>query len=167
MSPAQQAKYWWEWARVRDWYVAHGKTKPEADAMRHELHKKALGADKSTKVFTNRDLDKVFSAFRAIYDGGNLNAQMDAEDQPHRRRAKMEAWCINLSREVWPLDLESDPEFVRGKKLNAMAYRINKLPFDRCNDVQLAKIAGALEVQKKRDLERQIEQVEESDKNPF
>jgi hypothetical protein len=167
MNSAQTQKYFWEWGQARAWYVAHGKTKVEADAMRHELHKKALGADKSTKAFTNGDLDKVMAAFRAIHDGGNLNAQMDAEDQPERRRGKIEARAWILAREIWPLPLDRDAEYARRNKLFFLALRICKTPFEKCSDVQLSKVVGALEAQKRRELAKNVERVEVADENPF
>lgn len=76
MTPRQSALYWREWANVRE-------ICPAAD--RHDLHAAALGVDKSSKRFTNADLDKVLAEFRAVSDPANLDAQLARHDQPKRR----------------------------------------------------------------------------------
>lgn len=85
MNAAQTRKYWWEWSRTRVFYVGRGLTPEAADQKRHDLHRKALGRDKSSKSFTNADLDSVIGAFRAVWDGGNLDAQLRQLDQPEER----------------------------------------------------------------------------------
>ncbi len=77
MSPKQKALYFREWARVRS-------VDPSAD--RHALHTLALGTDKSSKEFTNADLDKVLGAFRAVTRPADLNAQVRQEKQPDIRQ---------------------------------------------------------------------------------
>lgn len=67
MSPKQKTLYWREWGRVR-------KIQPDAD--RHELHRQALGADKSSKAFNNRDLDRILGVFRAISQPADVDAQL-------------------------------------------------------------------------------------------
>lgn len=84
MNPAQLRMYRAEWAKVRRWYREHGLSPKAADAKRHEIHVKELGKNKSSLALTNGELTKVKRAFRAIYDGGNLNAQMRANDEPER-----------------------------------------------------------------------------------
>jgi hypothetical protein len=76
MTPKQKAWYWREWQAVR-------KACPDAD--RHALHTAALGRDKSSKLFTNRDLDQVIAQFRSISDPNGLNAQLRQLDQPRTR----------------------------------------------------------------------------------
>lgn len=91
MNAAQTSLYFREWGLARAWYVAHGIDPKQPDNKRHELHRKALGRDKSSKDFNNDDLDKVLAAFRAVHDGGNLDAQLQQLDQPENRRRSMEA----------------------------------------------------------------------------
>jgi hypothetical protein len=167
MNATQTAKYFWEWGQARAWYVAAWENEGGSRRDASRAAQKALGADKSTKVFTNGDLDKVLASFRAIHDGGNLNAQMDAEDQPERRRGKIEARAWILAREIWPLPLDPDPEYARRNKLFFLARRICKTPFERCTDVQLSKVVGALEAQRRRELAKNVERVETADENPF
>lgn len=91
MTPLQQKKYWWEWARCREFLAAKGYTADQADAERHNLHRKALGQDKSSTKFSNADFDAVIGVFRAVWDGGNLNAQLRQIDQPEMRSAAVRA----------------------------------------------------------------------------
>jgi hypothetical protein len=76
MTPKQTSLYWREWAAVR-------AAQPDAD--RHDLHHQALGAPKSSKEFTNRDLDLVLGVFRAISDPGSLKPQLRQENQERAR----------------------------------------------------------------------------------
>jgi hypothetical protein len=76
MTKAQASLYWREWGKVR-------KAAPETD--RHELHVRALGADRSHKEFTNGDLDQVLAEFRVVSEPWNLNAQMRQLNQPRKR----------------------------------------------------------------------------------
>jgi len=67
MTEKQERLYWREWAAVRAAW-------PEAD--RHELHARALGQDKSHKIFSNGDFDRVLGAFRAISNPTGVDAQL-------------------------------------------------------------------------------------------
>ncbi len=97
MNAAQTKKYWWEWGRARTYYIGRGLTHEAADQKRHDLHVKALGRDKSSKSLTNPDLDKVIAAFRAVWDGGNLDAQMRQLDQPEARLRALHARIAQLA----------------------------------------------------------------------
>lgn len=87
MNAAQTAKYFFEWGRAREFFLGRGYSHAEADEQRHALHRKALGRDKSSKEFTNGDLDAVLAAFRAVWDGGNLDAQLDLGEMEARRKS--------------------------------------------------------------------------------
>lgn len=76
MTPRQTQLYWREWAAVR-------RVDPGAD--RHEIQSRAIGRDCSSKVLTNRDLDLVLGAFRAISDPGSLGPQIRAQNQVRAR----------------------------------------------------------------------------------
>jgi hypothetical protein len=77
MTPKQKALYWREWAAVR-------RVCPEAD--RHTIHVVAFGRDKSSKHINSRgDFDRILSAFRAISQSSNLNAQVRLENMPRTR----------------------------------------------------------------------------------
>ena len=67
MTDKQEKLYWREWAAVRAAW-------PEAN--RHELHVRALGEDKSHKLFSNRDFDLVLAEFRAVSKPSDLAGQL-------------------------------------------------------------------------------------------
>jgi len=88
MTAAQTKKYWREWAAVRRLLVDLGEfSKAEADQERHEIHIRAIGSDKSSKDFTNRDLDRIFDAFESysVLLTGPSTAPSRASTQPQRR----------------------------------------------------------------------------------
>ena len=89
MSPAQTKKYWREWNRVRKALVELGDfSAADAAAERKVIHRDALTCDKSSKEFTNTDLNKVLDAFDKIlvlFDGPS--------DKPTRTAANL-IWAI-------------------------------------------------------------------------
>lgn len=76
MSPAQTSLYWREFQYVR-------KVKPDAD--RHQLHVEALGRAKSSKDFTNHDLDLVLGVFRSISRPASMTSQLRQIGQRRER----------------------------------------------------------------------------------
>lgn len=145
MNRAQTSLYFREWGLVRKWYVVRGIDPKQADAKRHALHRTALGEDKSSKDFSNRDLDAVLAAFRAVHDGGNLDAQLDQLDQPAHRRAVLLEQCIDAAGEMHRLgdarlrEREARIGYVRGTAKNV----VRKEPAD-CSDAELGKVLGCL-----------------------
>lgn len=86
MTKAQTSLYWREWQAAKKALVVHqGLLPSEADRERHAIHRAELGRDKSSSAFTNRDLDLVLAAFRALSRPDDLQAQIDAADQPSIR----------------------------------------------------------------------------------
>ena len=83
MTPAQKSRYWRDWSKIRKMLVEMGDfSKEDADAERHEIHRRALGRDKSSKDFTNRDLDAIFDHFQTyivLIDGPQKTAGPDGE----------------------------------------------------------------------------------------
>ena len=69
----QLKKYRYEWSRVRKALVEFGDFSPaDADAERKVIQRDALKSDKSSKDFTNADLNLVLDAFDkilVIFDG--------------------------------------------------------------------------------------------------
>ncbi|WP_193214974.1 hypothetical protein [Luteolibacter marinus] len=64
MTPKQNRAYWQRWNKVRTLLTSAGEfSKEDAEAERHEIHRAALGKDKSSKELTNRDLDAIFDHF--------------------------------------------------------------------------------------------------------
>jgi hypothetical protein len=64
MTSAQTKLYWRQWSKVRKTLLELGEFSPaEADQERHEIHRRALGHDKSSKALTNRDLNVILDHF--------------------------------------------------------------------------------------------------------
>lgn len=123
MTPAQNMLYFREWGRVRDVLKAKGLSC--GDVERHKLHQKALGERKSSKEFTNADLDKVLAAMKAITEPGNLTAQMRAMEQPQLRRIDAQTACLRLLDElgVGRDSTEERTRFIQGAYLDGIAKR--------------------------------------------
>lgn len=82
MTPKQNALYFREWGALSRRCKAEGWTLPD----RHELHARALGADKSHLAFTNADFDKVLGVFRCYSQAENVNGQLRQMAQPTTRK---------------------------------------------------------------------------------
>ena len=150
MTSAQTNLYFFEWGLVRKYYLAKGIDSKHVDRKRHELHAKALGRDKSSKDFTSADLDRVIAVFKAVYDGGNLDAQLAQIDQPENRRARMIARCHRAAKSFIDGDTHEEKARNLGAYLDGTADRMFGVPFDRLDrdqegNGQLAKVMGALE----------------------
>ena len=81
MTARQTSLYFREWGNVRATCQRNGFPEPD----RHALHVKALGCDKSSKDFTNADLDRVLAEFLAISRPDSLSPQLRQQDQPRIR----------------------------------------------------------------------------------
>ena len=81
MTAKQDTLYWREWGAVTRLCKQDGIAPPD----RHELHAKALGADKGHKDFNNADFDKVLAEFRVWSRPGDLRGQMKQEAMPRTR----------------------------------------------------------------------------------
>ncbi len=81
MTAAQHRKYLGEWGLVRKIYRAKGLEPKACDAKRHELHKRALGYDKSSLDLTNAEFDKVLAVFSSISRPADLNTQIRLQEQ--------------------------------------------------------------------------------------
>lgn len=170
MTGAQHQKYFWEWGRCRDFYRSKGLSAAQADAKRHELHVKALGRDKSSKSFTNAELDKVLAAFRSIFDASSLDAQMDIQEQPERRRAAMEARIMKAGRAFLQGNDNSHTEW---KIINYVGGICAKLSIERrwpmLDEQAMAKVMGIMERRAAQVARKSVNVParEEDDGNPF
>jgi hypothetical protein len=170
MNEAQYRLYWREWKQVKTWLLQHGRTAAQAEEQRRALTEKALGYPKSMSnwgSWKNAEFDKVLGAFRAVYDGGNLGAQLHAEEQPEVRRHRIAGQVEGLAHKLWPEQSPMDPPDLWRKKLNAVCYKVCKAPCEKLSDVQLGRVLGVLHVQWKRLQARDEERVAAADKNPF
>lgn len=88
MTTKQKSLYWRQWAAVRKVLIdLGGYSSADADAERHKIAADALGEDKSSTAFNNRDLDKVLDAFRAylVLPEGPVSGPSREDAQPKSR----------------------------------------------------------------------------------
>ncbi len=90
MTSAQYRKYLREWGPVRRTFRAQGLSSAACDAKRHELHRKALGFDKSSLALSNSEFDAVLAVFSAISRPADLETQLRLQEQTDRRAAMTE-----------------------------------------------------------------------------
>jgi hypothetical protein len=152
MTQRQQSMYWAEWARLRDVLRSRGQSLAQVEEHRHELHRRALGVAKSSKAFTNSDLDKVLARIRAEIDPANLDAQLALQDSPDRRRERLEA---NLCRLAEACGIEGGPNGIAGY----FKRFLNGRPMAALDERDLQKLAGILA--------RRAKRLGASDGNPF
>lgn len=88
MTKPQIQLYWRQWGRVKKALVSMGDFSPaDADAERHEIHRAALGTDRSHLDFSNRDFDAVLDHFAAylVLETGPTTGPARAEEMPRTR----------------------------------------------------------------------------------
>lgn len=96
MNYDQIKKYRFEWARVKAVLAASGMGEADMETKRHELHVTAIGKDKSSTLFSDKEMDDVLREFRAISNAGDMKGQielgeMDATRKRHGIRQLMKA----------------------------------------------------------------------------
>jgi hypothetical protein len=106
MTTKQKYLYFTEWQKAKKAACQSGSDLKESD--RHTLHIRALGQDKSSKDFTNEDLDKVLAEFRAISRPTSLNSQLRQIEQPRTRLLKKIVHLFNCV----SVFVESDGEYI-------------------------------------------------------
>lgn len=172
MNDAQIRKYRYEWKLTRRWFREHGLTPQQADAKRHEIHRAELGRDKSSLDFTNDDLTKVLRAFAAVHDGGNLNAQMRANDDPVRRRLALRERCYRAVETFITDPIEARRSLAIENYVGGTAQRMCGKRFDELDERELGKVMGALERSARvraghRSAEQEAGRLMAADKEPF
>jgi hypothetical protein len=110
----------------------------QADAKRHSLHKQALGADKSSLDFTNAEFDKVLAAFRAVHDGGNLDAQLRQAEQPQDRVDTLRARAHSVAADIVVR------EGMEAGYLDGLAKKVFHVSFEELAERQLQQLVGIL-----------------------
>ena len=135
MTAAQTKLYWREWAKARRTLISHGYDASEVNDQRRELTVQALGARVGTTVsskdLTNRQLDKVLGAFRAVSRPADLNAQLNAQEQPRKR-----AW--------FRLRQQAGNAGVDKPYLVSISMHMFGKHIDDCDEQELVKITVAL-----------------------
>jgi hypothetical protein len=152
VTPRQSALYWREWARLRDVLRARSKSMSQIEDYRHDLTRRALGVAKSSKDFTNADLDKVLARLRAEIDPADLDAQLALQESPDRRRVYLLERCEEVCGAMWShgadsrlLHLEARQGYIRGTARN-----VCKKELEDCTDAEIGKVLGCLQARLKR-----------------
>lgn len=86
MNFQQIKKYRFEWARVKAVLATRGMSEAEMEAKRHELHVEALGADKSSTLFSDKEMDDVLGKFREISSADDMTGQIELGDMAASRK---------------------------------------------------------------------------------
>lgn len=152
MTPRQSAMFWSEWGKLRDVLRAKGKSLCQIEDYRHALTRRALGVDKSSKAFTNADLDKVLARIKAEREPANLDAQLALQESPEKRRAYLLARADEVCSLMWSdggdsrlMRPEQRDGYIRGTARNV----INK-DLEDCTDAEIGKVIGCLEARLQR-----------------
>lgn len=174
MNVAQKCSYWSRWQRCAAVYAKQGLTREQIEAKRRTVTEKALGYAKSMsdwKRWKNAEVDQVFAAFAAIYDDANLDAQLDAIDQPKNRFLRVLDECRALVATLKDQHPDSpDYSYVVDNYLNALTKRICYKAADLCTDAQLQRVKGVLNQQIAREekkLQREEAKAAVDDGSPF
>lgn len=145
MSPDQTRLYFREWGKVRRHFLARGIDPNQADAKRYELHTRALGVDKSSKDFSNTDLDKVLGVFFAILRPDDLNSQLRQLDQGEERKNKLIGDCHRATYRMADLGesrLQLYPQ--QTAYIFGIARNVIHKPLESCSAEDWAVIHGVL-----------------------
>lgn len=138
MNAAQHRKYLSEWGLVRKHYRAQGLEPKACDAKRHELHKKALGRDKSSLDLTNAEFDAVLAVFSGISRPMDLKTQLRLQEQAAERAARRQAYAAELLNALAVL-LHGHAGY-----LDQLSLNICGRTWDRLTEIEAEKIIGVL-----------------------
>ncbi|AHF94193.1 hypothetical protein OPIT5_08190 [Opitutaceae bacterium TAV5] len=131
--------------------VRKAVAKPCDDAARHALYRAAIGRDKSSKDFSNRDLTAVLAKLRAESDPANFDAQMHAQCDDGERKARYESECYAvMGRMVECGGKDFAGPDAMARYLNGTAWAICKAPVKALTAEQMRVVLGALERSLKR-----------------
>lgn len=138
------SKYLGLWGQVRKALRAQGKTPKEADAMRHQIHVRALGRDKSSLDFRQGDYDEVFKHFLAILKPDDLEAQLAVLEHPEKRRATAQQACRLLVAQLDQIKAAINPELYATNYLNSLSRKVRGVTFNELDEAGLGVVHGIL-----------------------
>lgn len=150
MTSLQKSLYFREWGRTYQALLTLGFARPEAAQMRHTLHIRALGYDKSSKDLTNPEFDSILAVFRSYSQPDDLRAQLRIQDQPEHRLEAHRERAHKLASEA------GVDEWGRESYIEAIAQRVIGRSFERCSETEVAKICGILALQARRHARDQV-----------
>lgn len=173
MNAAQQAMYFSEFGKLREVLRTRGKSNAEIEAHRHAITVRALGAAKSSKDFTNGDLDLVLARIRAELSPADLDGQMALQESPHKARVEIDRRIDQALQILVPAGNSS--QFTSLKRLRYVegaAIRICRgKQLHELTNAELAKVMGALErsarIRSKQAAAAQADKVGDDDRVPF
>jgi|GEM_PF-2502265 len=139
MTAGQTAMYFAEFGKLRDVLRARGWSSTRIEQHRAAITVKALGKQKSSKVFTNGDLDKVLAVITADRAPADFDAQMRLQDMPEKRVELIMARIRSLSLNVG-LDEGHESSYVGGISLRMFGTR----SYETLTVQQLGVIEGVL-----------------------
>lgn len=155
MTSAQTAMYFAEFGKLREVLRTRGWSPTKIEQHRHALTKKALGFDKSSKDFSNAELDRVLAVISAEAAPADFNAQMRLQDMPEKRFMLLLSRVRGLSKHVG-LKPGLESAYVDG-----IARRMFQVQgYDKLTEQQLAVIEGVLR-RRLRQLKLTVEQIAE------
>lgn len=160
MTPAQHRKYLREWGLCRRVFRKQGLEPPACDAKRHELHKRALGHDKSSLDLTNAEFDEILAVFSSISRPADLKTQLRLQEQAPEREAMRTKRITDLL-EILDVDIEGRTEY-----LDELCRRICGRPWNRLGETEKEKIAGVLADRSRRHKQK-MASTDEANGDPF
>lgn len=171
MSPAQQSMYFGAFGDLRAKLKAEGWTSAQIDEERHHITRLALGRDKSSKRFTNADLDAVLAKIKARIAPADFEAQMRLQDSPEIARATIDQRIEAALDEIVEAP---DPAFAglrRGNYLDGTARKIFGKGVGSIDEHERVKLMGILErnaaSKRRRRAEAEAARLQLSDNEPF
>jgi hypothetical protein len=144
MTDLQHRKYLSEWGLVRKHFRAAGLEPKACDAKRHELHKRALGRDKSSLDLTNAEFDAVLAVFSGISRPADLSTQLRLQEQAPERAARRNFRANQL------LDSLAVDAPGRAAYLDELCRKICGRAWDRLAEIEQEKILGVLAAAERR-----------------
>ena len=144
MTSEQHRKYLFEWGLARKHFRAQGLEPKACDAKRHELHKRALGHDKSSLDLTNAEFDKVLAVFSGISRPADLSTQLRLQEQAPERCARRQTRAVEL---LTALDVL--PHRHAGY-LGFLSERVCGRTWDKLAEIEQEKVIGVLADRAKR-----------------
>lgn len=146
MNAAQQAKYFAEWGKLRDVLRAKDWKNADIEQQRHEVTRRALGVRKSSKDFTNVDLDKVLARIAAEREPDNFEAQMALQDSPDKRRAAALEACSRACWEIYGHGGNNGfaKSEARERYIAGVARNVIKKELSECSAEELRVVHGIL-----------------------
>ncbi len=156
MTPSQNAKYFFEFGQLRDVLLAKGWAPIRIEEHRRTLTRKALGVDKSSKEFTNAELDRVLAVIRAEREPANFEAQLALQDMPEKRRAL-------LVHRITALAYHTVDEGGRGTSyVDGIARKMFGCAYHDCDERGLQQIEGIVRrrIRQRKFTSERVQQIE-------